>query len=71
MILQFVSQYSAQIDLHQKEVGSEADKQQYQTGEQHIAGHFQFGIGQVQSQFQTFALHLGNKLYDGHQHSGN
>ena len=33
MILQFVSQYSAQIDLHQKEVGSEADKRQYQTGE--------------------------------------
>ena len=71
MVLQFMGKHSAQINFHQQEVGSEADKEQHQTGEQHISCHLQLRIRQVKRQFQALALHLGHKLHDCHQDSGN
>lgn len=51
-------QYALQVKSHQYTIKSETDQQYEQTVKQHQHDHTQLRIRKMQSQFQTFTVHL-------------
>ena len=66
---EFGCEDTLQVYTQQDKAQREDRKNLEQTCQQHQKDHSAFGIGEVQGQFESFLLHLGDKLYASHQHT--